>query len=143
LAERVAELAKAARELVASYLLQQIDGLLKQVNVAAGMVAEALRTLGKAIGGLFEPLGGASSPAPQTPAGSPAVPAPAPPASGSGSYLKASSSSGGSYERLPLAEFAVLAMFSFALLQGGKRSWPGRDCLRPASLPRRAVEHPG
>ncbi|HSK98952.1 MAG TPA: hypothetical protein VK869_01320 [Rubrobacteraceae bacterium] len=141
--ERVVELAKAARELVDSYLLKPTDDLLRGANTIAGMLAEAGKALAKALGGLFEGSGGSSAPTPETPA--PPVPAaPAPPApGGSGSYLNAAGSSGASNERLPLAELAVLALFSFALLQGGKRSWPSRDSLKPASLPRLAVERPG
>jgi hypothetical protein len=74
----------------------------------------------------------------------PAVPPLAPgggsaPVGYSSSFLGASGSSGDAFQLL----FAILILFSVALLQGGKTSWHRREPLRPSSALRLAVERPG
>jgi hypothetical protein len=74
------------------------------------------------------------SPPPAVPGGAPAAPAPA----SYSSFLGASDSSADAFQLL----FAILLLFSIALLQGGKVSYR-REPLRPRSALRLAAERPG
>jgi hypothetical protein len=78
---------------------------------------------------------------PATPAAPPPVPAAPPvlPLAYSSSLLVASGTAADAFQSL----FAVLALFSIALLQGGRLSWLRRESHGPPTAVVLAIERPG
>jgi hypothetical protein len=114
------------------------------VQTAGTAIAKVAQATGGALraGGLAHPtdnpVAPPASPAPEAPL-LPVPIAPSGPAPASASYFGAS---GSSAEALQLP-FAILVLFSVALLQGGKRVCERREPLRPHSALRLAAERPG
>ncbi len=80
------------------------------------------------------------------PAAAPPPPAPVP--VGGASFTGGSASGGpnassGDHDGPSQQQFGVLDPFSFALWQGGGRTWPSREPLTPSSLARPPNDRPG
>jgi hypothetical protein len=114
---------------------ERTPGLFERVSELVGrMVQTADGALG---GGLPKQTGEPGAP-PVAPL--PVVPvAPGGPAPVGSAFFGAAGSSADAFQLL----FAILVLFSVALLQGGKPSWRCREPLRPSSALRLAVERPG
>jgi hypothetical protein len=164
LAEGAGRLAEAAGDLVGSVLPESVEDLLGGASRAAGELARgisegisgaasrvagavsgALGAAADALGGL---LGGALGGAPEgpieTPAPVPAAPAPAPAGgpSPSGGLSFSGGSGAGPDSELVWCQ-AVLAVFSFALLQGGKLAPRAGSLLGPRAAFLKPSERPG
>jgi hypothetical protein len=135
--ERTTELFRGSGELVGQ-MAQAADEAL-----GGGGLTNQLQQQAKASG---EPVAPSDEPVAPPAAPIPAVPPLAPGGGGSApvgyssSFLSASGSSASDAFQLL---FAILVVFSVALLQGGKLSWLRREPLRPSSALRLAVERPG
>jgi hypothetical protein len=112
----------------------------------ADMVERDAELMGRMVRTADEALGGEVPNQAGEPIAPPVAPLPAVPVAPGGSapvgysfFLSASGSSADAFQPL----FAVLVLFSIALLQGGKSSWQRRNPLRPSSALRLAVERPG
>jgi hypothetical protein len=110
--------------------------LMGQTAAAVGELAQAV---GRVLSGSVAPNQEAGVPA--TPAAPPPVPAAPPvlPLGYSSSLLVASGSAADAFQLL----FAVLALFSVALLQGGRLSWLRRESHGPPTAVVLAIERPG
>jgi hypothetical protein len=162
-----ASVAQLVDDLLESYS-EQVADVVEQVTDAVELISEALGGLmggdwtpgptedlieqvGNAVANIAQATGGAFSaegvsnqadeaftppivPAPTVPV-APGAPAPA----SSSSFLSTSWSSTDTFQLL----FAVLLLFSVALLQGGKLLWRHCDALGPRSVLQLAVERPG
>jgi hypothetical protein len=108
------------------------------IQRSAAAVGELAQAAGRALGG------GVASNQTGVPATPPAAPppvpvAPVPPVGYSSSLLVASGSAADAFQLL----FAVLALFSVALLQGGRLSWLRRESHGPPTAVVLAIERPG
>lgn len=109
-----------------------------------GRTAAAVGELAQAVGRVLSDSGGVApnqAGVPATPAAPPPVPAAPPvlPLGYSSTLLVASGSAAEAFQLL----FAVLALFSIALLQGGRLSWLRRESHGPPTAVVLAIERPG
>jgi hypothetical protein len=109
-----------------------------------GRTAAAVGELDQAVGRVLSGSGGVApnqAGVPATPAAPPPVPAAPPvlPLGYSSSLLVASGSAAEAFQLL----FAALALFSIALLQGGRLSWLRRESHGPPTAVVLAIERPG
>jgi hypothetical protein len=109
-----------------------------------GRTAAAVGELAQAVGRVINSSGGVAPNqvgVPATPAAPPPVPAAPPvlPLAYSSSLLVASGTAADAFQSL----FAVLALFSIALLQGGRLSWLRRESHGPPTAVVLAIERPG
>jgi hypothetical protein len=146
----------------AAFLYERTTGLYERTTEHFGRGGELVAQVGQVVQAADEALSsggglpnhqqqqaGGEPVAPAEPVAPPAAPLPAVPplAPGGGSapvgyassFLGASGSSADAFQLM----FAILILFSVALLQGGKPSWQRREPLRPSSALRLAVERPG
>jgi hypothetical protein len=172
LAEGARRLTEAAEDLVDSVLTGPIEDLLGAASEAAGelasglsegvsgatsmvagAVSEAAQAVAATLGAVADALGGVLNgnlvgdtrgPV-EVPAPAPAVPAPPSPAPAGGpSPSGGLSLSGGSgTDSAPVWELAALALFSAALLQGGKFAPRASSLLGPRSAFPKPSEQPG
>jgi hypothetical protein len=119
------------------------------VDFAAGLVGDLASVSKPADRDAPSPANNGSLPPPPGPA-APPPPPPAPLAPAGGLSFSGGSPSGGSNNSsngeldVPLQlQFAVLDPFSFALWQGGGRTWLSREPVRPGSAPRPPNDRPG
>lgn len=142
---------------MAGDLARTVDKLLgslpEQVAEISGWVGEVADGMGKAVSAAMAELfgGGEGAPSPVDVPLVPSVPAaPVPaapipvggPSVAGGSSPSWTLSSAADHEKL-LQHFAVLVLFSLALLQGGERRWIAREALAPSLLARPPNERPG
>jgi hypothetical protein len=109
-----------------------------------GRTAAAVGELAQGVGRVLSDSGGVAQNqvgVPATPAAPPPVPAAPPvlPLGYSSTLLVASGSAAEAFQLL----FAVLALFSIALLQGGRLSWLRRESHGPPTAVVLAIERPG
>jgi hypothetical protein len=107
----------------------------------AAAVGELAQTVGRVLGGSGSVAPSQEAGVPATPAAPPPVPAAPPvlPLGYSSSLLVVSGSAADALQLL----FAVLALFSVALLQGGRLSWLRRESHGPPTAVVLAIERPG
>jgi hypothetical protein len=107
----------------------------------AAAVGELAQTVGRVLGGSGSVASNHEAGVPATPAAPPPVPAAPPvlPLGYSSSLLVVSGSAADALQLL----FAVLALFSVALLQGGRLSWLRRESHGPPTAVVLAIERPG
>ena len=142
--ERVAEVLGRVSGLVAGVSGRVSDLAGWAGEVADGVVSGIAEVAGRILGG------GSQDPAdgPLVPARTPAVPPPAPTPVGSFSYSGGSASGGPTFspddhDGPGQHQFGVLDPLSFAIWQGGGRTWPSREPLTPSSLARPPNNRPG
>jgi hypothetical protein len=111
--------------------------LMGRTAAAVGELAQAVGRVPSGSGGVAPNQAGV----PATPAAPPPVPGAPPvlPVGYSSSLLVASGSAADAFQLL----FAVLALFSIALLQGGRLSWLRRESHAPPTAVVLAIERPG
>ena len=145
-------------EHVASDLTQTVDELLgslpERVAEMSGWIGEVADIMAQAVSAAMDRLlGGDAAPGPVDEPLVPYVPVPAapPPAApipvGGPSFAGGSSpswslSSAADHEK-QIQLFAVLVLFSLALMQGGERRWITHESLTPSMLARPPNERPG
>ena len=109
------------------------------IERSAAAVGELAQAAGRALGSSVAPnQAGVPATPPATPPPVPVAP-PVPPVGYSSSLLVASGSAADAFQLL----FAVLALFSVALLQGGRLSWLRRESHGPPTAVVLAIERPG
>jgi hypothetical protein len=144
LAAAVAQIADDAVESVTDVAQASIgaEGASKEkelIERSAAAVGELAQAAGRALGGGVAPnQAGVPATPPAAPPPVPVAP-PVPPVGYSSSLLVASGSAADAFQLL----FAVLALFSVALLQGGRLSWLRRESHGPPTAVVLAIERPG
>jgi hypothetical protein len=108
------------------------------IERSAAAVGELAQAAGRALGGVASNQAGVPATPPAAPPPVPTAP-PVPPVGYSSSLLVASGSAADAFQLL----FAVLALFSVALLQGGRLSWLRRESHGPPTAVVLAIERPG
>ena len=141
------QLVRTVNELLGS-LHERVAGVSERIGKAADGMARAVSAM---MAGLLGGGDGASGPAdeplvpyvpvPAAPPPTAPIPVGGPSFSG-GSTSSWSLSSAADHEKL-LQLFAVLALFSLALMQGGERRWITREPLSPSMLARPPNDRPG
>jgi hypothetical protein len=143
LAAAVAQIADDAVESVtdvaqASIGAEGASKVKELIERSAAAVGELAQAAGRALGGVAPNEAGVPATPPAAPPPVPVAP-PVPPVGYSSSLLVASGSAADAFQLL----FAVLALFSVALLQGGRLSWLRRESHGPPTAVVLAIERPG
>jgi hypothetical protein len=128
----------SAQPLAAFYHYEQATTEL--IERSAGAVGELAQAAGRALsGGVAPNQAGVPATPPAAPPPVPVAPPVVPPLGYSSSLLVASGSAADAFQLL----FAVLAVFSVALLKGGRLSWLRRESHGPPTAVVLAIERPG